>query len=612
MTSTLRRKILLGYGIALALVGFVLVWALVSLRALGSASDAILQENYKSALAAENMIDTLERQDSAMLLMLLRDEGDWDAQYVTGEQHFLEWLGRAKDNITIEGEAGVIQAIEEGYKSYLSASSETRLALRRDSAGAARLYHDRALPRFAEVRDSCVRLRELNEEAMGRSSARARSIATRALWSTAVVGAAALVLGLGFSLLLSAALVRPLREIMRAARRVAEGDYDVQLPLPSRDEIGRLAAEFSAMVRKLRGYHDLHLERFAAETQKNAALIRSIDDGIVLVDAEFTVTAINPAACRILSVEEPHAIGRHFLELLKDEELFGWMRQAAEAGRAPALDERQNVLTVEQEGRPRYYQFSIVPVRNQADHMIGVVLLLRDVTKLRELDRLKSDFVLTASHELRTPLTSVGMAVDLLRERAPDRLNEKEKQLLEAAHEDVQRLKALVNDLLDLSRLEAGKVEMQLDDVPVRLLTEKAVGVLRSQAEEKAVEVSLGGADDLPNVRADANKIAWVLTNLLANALRYVQPHGHVRISAERVGGQVHVSVSDDGPGIPPELQARVFDRFVQVGQDKGAQGSGLGLAICKEIVRAHGGTIWVESEPGEGATFTFTLPVAT
>jgi len=171
-------------------------------------------------------------------------------------------------------------------------------------------------------------------------------------------------------------------------------------------------------------------------------------------------------------------------------------------------------------------------------------------------------------------------------------------------------MKALVNDLLDLSKIEAGRIELEFEKVPVQTLFEHVHEVFKDQAEMKHVKLTIEPASDLPDVRADANKATWVLTNLVSNALRYVGQDGQIQITAKKIGPHVHFSVRDNGPGIPTEYQSKIFQKFVQVkGQQSG--GTGLGLAICKEIVRAHGGAIWVESSPGQGSTFTFTLPVA-
>ena len=250
-------------------------------------------------------------------------------------------------------------------------------------------------------------------------------------------------------------------------------------------------------------------------------------------------------------------------------------------------------------------------MRTPAGVIPGVVLLLRDITRLRELDRLKSEFVMTASHELRTPLTSINMAVDLLRESAAAKLTEQERALLEACHEDVQRLRALVNDLLDLSKIEAGKLELAFEPVQPRWLGEQALSVIKAQADAKGIELTLAVPENLPEVTADPHKIVWVLVNLLANAVRYTNAGGHIKLAGEQVGNQVHLAVSDDGEGIPLDVQPRIFDKFVHGKPRDGGGGSGLGLAISREIVKAHRGAIWVDSTPGQGSTFTFTVPVA-
>jgi NtrC-family two-component system sensor histidine kinase KinB len=519
-------------------------------------------------------------------------------------------LGRAKDNITVEGEDKIVNMIETEYSKYLDHVSELRPISVVGPRKTGAFYHETILPSFLSVRDTCIRLREINQENMFKVSDRAHFIAKRAIWSMAIIGMVAIAIGLGFSLVLSNLLVKPVREMVDATQKIAEGNYEIEISTRSEDELGRLTDEFNSMAKKLKGFHDLNIEQIIAEKGKSEAIIRSIDDGIILVDAEFKVTGMNPMARRILDLPPDSPQNRHFLEVLESEQLFNYIKESMESGKPPSIEEKQNLFTVEKEGTRRHYQFSITPVRGKKGVLIGVVLLLRDVTRLAELDRLKSEFVMTASHELRTPLTSIGMSIDLLLEGATKKLNEKEQQLLSAAHEEVQRLKAFASNLLDLSKIEAGKMEMELSSISIRVLFEKAASVFNAQKEEKAVDLSFSVPEELPNVRGDDNKITWVLTNLISNALRYTPSGGHINLSAESFGPSVQISVSDDGPGIPYEYQSKIFDKFVQVKSDKAVGGSGLGLAICKEIVRAHGGTIWVDSVPGSGSTFTFTLPI--
>jgi NtrC-family two-component system sensor histidine kinase KinB len=330
----------------------------------------------------------------------------------------------------------------------------------------------------------------------------------------------------------------------------------------------------------------------------------------VIFDTGLKVTGINPAAREMLDLEFVESSTLQCRDIFPDSNVCDLIRKTVETGVKPSLPDEQRIITLSEGEHSLHYLFSVTTIRGRNRNLTGIVLLLRDVTRLREVERLKSEFVMAASHELRTPLTGLGMSVDLLLEHAGQGLPEKDRDLLRAAHEEVQRMKALVNDLLDLSKIEAGRIELEFESVPVSTLFDHVQAVFKSQVDRKGVTLTWESAGDLPRVRADANKITWVLTNLVSNALRYVSKGGHIQLMAHRIGPQVHLSVRDDGPGIPPEYQSKVFQKFVQVkGQESG--GTGLGLAICKEIVRAHAGTIWVESPAGHGSTFTFTLPVA-
>ncbi len=609
MTWTLRKKIFIGYGITLTLMIFILIWAFVNLSQLGQASEAILRENYRSILAAENMVYALERQDSAILLILLGFEDEGWKQFRENEGQFFQWLGRAKDNITVEGEDKIVNGIEAGYASYLNQASEIKPISISDSGKTATLYHETILPSFLQVRSLCIRLREINQDTMYNASNRASLIARRAIWSMGAIGCAALGIGFGFSLFLSNLLVKPVQQMMQAIQKISTGNYDVDISPTSRDELGRLTEEFTAMAKKLEAFHNLNIEQIMAEKRKSESVIRSIDDGIVLMDAQGMVTDMNPMAGTILQVEPENRVNRHFLEVVKSEQLFNYVRQSIDSGKSPEIGEKQNVLTLERDGTRHHYQFSVTPVHRRSGALLGVVLLLRDVTRLTELDRLKSEFVMTASHELRTPLTSMSMSIDLLLEGTVKKLDDKEQKLLSAAHEDLQRLRALVNNLLDLSRIEAGKMEMQISPNPVRPLLEKVNASFKFPAEQKGINLSFNASEKLPPVKADANKISWVLTNLLTNALHFTPRGGNVQLMAEVMGPFVQISVRDNGPGISYEYQSKVFDKFVQVKSDQALGGSGLGLAICKEIVHAHGGAIWVDSVPGAGSTFHFTVP---
>ena len=249
-------------------------------------------------------------------------------------------------------------------------------------------------------------------------------------------------------------------------------------------------------------------------------------------------------------------------------------------------------------------------MRGTDNHLLGAVTLLEDITHLRELDRLKSEFIATASHELRTPLTSVQMGVHLLLEGAAGELNDQQMEVLSACREDCGRLDKLMRDLLDLSRIEAGESKPILQSIKTHDLINAAISELRPQVESKGLDFKLDAAFDLPAVEVDRSQIERVLANLVLNAIRSTQ-QGEIKISAQPRGDCVAVLVSDSGSGIPPQYLPHIFEKFVQIPGAANGGGAGLGLAISKLIVEAHGGQISVQSEPGKGSTFTFTLPIA-
>jgi len=248
-------------------------------------------------------------------------------------------------------------------------------------------------------------------------------------------------------------------------------------------------------------------------------------------------------------------------------------------------------------------------MRDNGHELLGAVTILEDITHLREIDRLKSEFIATASHELRTPLTSVQKGVHLLLEGALGELTDKQNEVLQACRQDCERLDKLMRDLLDLSKIEAGESQPQLAAVSTRDLLTTAVRELRPQIEAKGLELRVDAPVDLPWVMVDRLQIERVISNLVINALRHTKS-GEIGISAQQRDSHVAVSIADTGSGIPAEYLPHIFDKFVQV-PDAPTGGAGLGLTISKSIVEAHGGQISVQSQVGRGTTFTFTLRLA-
>ena len=608
----IRTKILLSYGIfCLLLLGFS-GFNILKLRDITKTAEAISQENYANILAAEKMIEAIERQDSAALLFLLGKEEEGIDQFKKYEITFLQWLSRAKDNITIPREEQILSQLEQNYQSYLVAFEQLYFSSIRLNLEPGDYYLQKVLPPLEQVLSDSRELRQLNQKTALFALERSKTLSQQVIWSIVVMAGASVTLALFLGFFLSLKLVKSLQEMTEAAKQIATGNYDFDITVKSQDELGYLAQEITAMSLKMKAFHNLNISEIITEKKRSEAIIRSITDGIVVVNAELKIVALNPVAASIFNINLQQAENSYFPEVIHNPQLYDYLKTTADTGNPPQLEENQSILALEENSQEAYYKLTITPVRSEQGQMLGIILLLQDITKLKEIDRLKDELIMKVAHELRNPLTGMTMSIELLLETAPVKLSPKEQELLQGAKEEVQRLSALVNDLLNLSTIESGEIAMEFAPVEVKFLVEKALSPFILQAQEKQITLRNEVAEDLPLVKADPNKITWVLTNLIGNAMRYTNTGGKIQVSARHRRDQVYMFVTDNGVGIPFEYQGKIFDKFVQVNTDKNPGGTGLGLAICKEIVQAHGGVIWVDSTLGKGSTFTFTLPVIT
>jgi NtrC-family two-component system sensor histidine kinase KinB len=348
MLSTLRNKILLGFGLTLLLAAIVMLRSITLLLDLGNASASILKENYKSILAAEGMINALERQDSAILLSFIGMKERSDSIDLEGEADFLQWLGRSKDNITIGGEKEILDTIERNYQEY-------RILLHSGE----KAYQEILYPAFLKVREECEQLRQLNQDTMYAASTHAEHIASGAVGSMSILGALFLLLGFGFSFFIAYLITRPLREMIEATGKIAEGQYDIFLKIRSNDELGRLSKSINDMAAGLKRFHELNIGEILFEKRRSEAVIRSIDDGIVFVNESLEVAGMNPAAEKIFSASFKTDEQKHFIEMVQNDRLY---QRVKAAGRGEVIHESDEYFMTQDESNTRYYSYSVTPV----------------------------------------------------------------------------------------------------------------------------------------------------------------------------------------------------------------------------------------------------------
>ncbi len=338
-----------------------------------------------------------------------------------------------------------------------------------------------------------------------------------------------------------------------------------------------------------------------------------LPEAAFMTDKTHKITALNKQAEEVLNVSYEQVRGRAFWDVTDSSQIVSLLEETVMLCRPPRLTFENSTIIYDVRGRKRFFKVSMVPLVTFEGELKNVLTVMADITMLKEIEQLKTDFFATVSHEFRTPLTSMLMCVGMMK-MGQGRLAEftpKGKEILEAIEEDCNRLLSLADNLLDLSRMEAGAIAMDMDEAHADKMVQAALGTLKVQAEKRNINLVTSVPSDLPVIKADINKIIWVLTNLVGNALRYTGEGDTITVKARNKGTRLFFSVIDTGKGIAPEDQERIFEKYVQ-GSDGNysSGGAGLGLAICKDIVEAHGGEIWVESEPGEGATFTFSIPV--
>ena len=337
-------------------------------------------------------------------------------------------------------------------------------------------------------------------------------------------------------------------------------------------------------------------------------VIRSLAEGLVVVDAEGKVIVMNPAAEKLLGVSKKEKIGRPITENLKASHLASFTHGGEE--------NREIEIYSEEDETKKILRASSAVIENENGQTVGMVSVLSDITKQKELDQLKAEFVSKVSHELRTPLIAIQKSVSLLFSESAGKISETQKQFLSMAERNLKRLTLLINDLLDLSKLEAGKMQIKREYRQMSAVIRDTVETLIHWANTKSIKLEQEVEAKLPDVNIDDNRIIQVLTNLAGNAIKFTPNEGRVTISvrARHEKGEMEICVEDTGVGIEPDDLSKVFNKFHQVGERVSTDiaGTGLGLSVAKEIVELHGGRIWAESDKGAGARFIFTIPLTT
>ncbi len=595
----LRTRLYLGLLPLVLLVVAVGGYAIHVTQELAGALQDDLVRNYRDVLASEELRSSARLMTSA--LSVARSGDPFGARRVFDEHRraFTRVLMAQSAGSAGTPRAPLIAQLDDAFSDLVTEGEALLAGNGRGSLDLLR-RHDTALYR---VLNAIENVNRADFAAAQETAARAgRMVATTQRVLAFAIGAA-VVLSLTVAWRLAASLLAPIKALTVSAAAVGEGDLDRTVPAVSRDELGQLARSFNQMAAKLRAYRDATLAKVLRTQRAMEATLTSAPDPLFVIARDGTHEIRNPAAEQLFNSTE---LAGGFPAPIADA-----LARVLETGAPHLPADYREVVTLRVGREDRHFLPRILAIGDTLTEFKGAAVVLQDVTKFRLLDDAKTNLVGMVSHELKTPLTSLRMAIYLLLERQVGALGPQQRELLEGARDDADRLLRILESLLDLARLEAGASSLARAPVAVSALLEGAAAEARGflAAAGQTLEVRCAAEIGALPLEVDAGRLRHVFMNLLTNASKYSPPRGAIGLSARReAGGFVRFSVEDRGSGMLPEIAAHVFERFFRA-PDQEKKGAGLGLAIAREIVVAHGGTIACTSEPGRGTEFYFLLP---
>lgn len=603
---TLRVQLLLSHLVLVVLMAALIAGAVSGFLSLSHSIDRVLKGTFNSVLACDEIKDVLELQNQFLTLLTVDETANAREGYRGQSAGLAAAYADLRANASRETFAEV-DALGFNLRLYESRVADVfRAAPGLSQAELRSKYTQDLRPTITDLIRRVRSIQHSNQQAILDANLRAKQeseeAAIRSLWQTAI----ALILAVLLALRMIRAALNPLEQVADQAKAIGSGDLDQRIAVGRADEIGALAQAFNSMAESLSEVRAREARRLRRAELMSDAALESLYDPVVVSDAQGRLVYLNRAAQGLFG-PTPATPRMPIVEHIGDARIVRAIQNAITEDRVSAGEDPTTLIPLTVEGANRTYRLRATPMKDSQGQLLGSVTVLEDITHLRELDRLKNEFVGVASHELRTPVTSMLLSVQLLEEGAAGQLTEAQKEIVHAQRQDVERLDHLMRELLDISRLEAGTAPPRFELVKPIDLLKAAYQTTKSQAAQKGVAFEIVKLPQLQQVRADRSQIGRVLVNLITNAIRHTDPGGHVRLRASGGSDQVTFSVEDDGSGIPKDFQEHIFERFVQVPGATGG-GAGLGLSISRTIVQAHGGEMWVESELGRGSTFSFTL----
>ena len=459
-----------------------------------------------------------------------------------------------------------------------------------------------------QIRQDIFEIMKLNMIAIKQKSDVAKLTAEKANLWIAVVGTLCFLIAFNLLINLPNNIANPIKELTASIKEIANRNYKERVNFMNHNEYGDLAKSFNSMAQKLEEYSSSNLHKLTFEKKRLETLINNMHDPIIGLDNDGLLLFVNNEALKIIGLKQEEVIGKSAATIALTNDLLKSLLSSENENK------KVKSITIYADGKESYFEKELVnitikPTGEDKTIAIGDVIILRNITIFKELDFAKTNFIATVSHELKTPIASIKMSLQLLEKQETGMINDDQKQLIESIKDDSQRLLKITGELLDLSQLETGNIQLNMEKSNPNEIVNYAIEAVKMQAEQKNITVDIETFNTNVQVKADTEKTAWVLINFLTNAIRYSPEKSEIKIRLEEINNQLIFKVIDKGQGIDTRYLTKVFDKYFQIpGSHK--NGTGLGLAISKEFIEAQNGTIGVKSELGLGSTFYFSLNV--
>ncbi|RTL58911.1 MAG: HAMP domain-containing protein [Sphingobacteriales bacterium] len=573
----IKTKLLLGVGLLFLMVIGIAIVSALQINRLTDDTKKILVANYNSIDYCRIMLNALNN----------------DTIGVAEQKLFADNLKKQQQNITETGEQELTDKLAADYLAF------------------SKNYNDAAL--IKTIRNDISDIMLLNMQAIQRKEKLAESTAENAITLITLVGTICFIIALILFFNLPGNIANPIKELTSSIKQIAQRNYSQRVHFEKKNEFGDLADSFNTMAEKLEEFQASSLQKLMMEKKRIETLINNMNDPVIGLDDNKKVLFMNDVALKISGLKTEEVTGKPIQDIAVNNDLIRSLIQDLFVDNKEVTEKIP--VKIYADNKESYFEKEIIPIKiiptgEKEEKLIGNVIFLQNITPYKELDFAKTNFIATVSHELKTPIASIKMSSQLLENKQVGELNEEQLSLVQSIKEDAGRLLKITGELLNMTQVETGTIQLSALPASPKEIIDYAINANKTLADEKNIKLQVSVPNDITNVLADKEKTAWVLTNLISNAIRYSYDNSIVMIEAMSEDKKIKFSVTDTGQGIEPQYVNKIFDRYFRIPGTK-KEGTGLGLSISKEFIEAQGGTVTVQSEFGAGSVFSFSLAKA-